>query len=65
MAEKLTQEEVLRKSFEDAYTVLVALGPHCESIEEMTGLIGLAVGDESKPGNDAQLRILLKLMKAK
>lgn len=57
-------EKDFRGAFEEALAVIKTIGPQCQSIEELTGLLELAVGDEHTPGNDAQLRILLKLMKA-
>lgn len=68
MADKQTtqgQEEAYKEALREAYAVLVTLGKHCDTVEELVGMIGLAVGDEQNPGNDAQFRILLKLMKSK
>lgn len=64
MAER-NQDDSHRESLMEVYAVLVSLGRHCDSIDELMGMIRLAVGDEQTPGNDAQLRLLMKLMKTK
>jgi hypothetical protein len=65
VADKQTAEDVIREALKEAYVVLVTLGKHCESVSELMGMIALAIGDENNPGNDAQLRLLSKLIKGK
>jgi hypothetical protein len=62
---KVVQAEELKESLKDTLAVMIKLSPHCHSFEELIGLIQLAVGDEETEGNDAQLRILIHLMKSK
>lgn len=55
-------EESFKKTLEDVLVVLEKLQPHCESMDELFGMVRLAVGDETTPGNDSQLRLLMKLV---
>lgn len=57
------KEAEIRVILEDAGDVIRALAPHCETFDEMLGLIDLAVGaGRQDGGNDAQLRILKELL---
>lgn len=60
-----TAEEGFKSALEDVINVLEKLNPHCETMEEMVGMIRLAVGDESTPPNLSQLKLLMKLVLTK
>lgn len=51
---KQTPEDQFRSGVEDALTLCRALSAHCASVEELAGLLELALT------NDAQLRLLRK-----
>lgn len=58
------EEEAHRSALQDVATILVALRPLCESVDELLDVITLAVGDGGEvKGNDAQLRLLLSRVK--
>lgn len=61
----MTQEEKYRESLKEAFVVLDKLGGVTDSVTELKELVSLAVGDGENPGNDAQLKILLKIMGVK
>ena len=56
MAEqKLPAEEVFRQGLQAVVEVARKLSPYCQTVDEMVGMVELALE------NDAQLKILLKL----
>ncbi len=58
---KLTEEEAFREHLDDACLVIQRLAPLCQTFDEMIGMIRHATGTDGQPGNDAQLRLLLKM----
>lgn len=47
-----------RASLAEVLNTLVRLAPQCQDLDELIELVDLAVGDEQRPGNGAQLKIL-------
>jgi hypothetical protein len=52
--QKPNVEDSFRSSLQDVVTISEKLAPHCASVEEMTGMIKLALD------NDGQLRLLMR-----
>lgn len=65
MADKAVSLDRWKESLRDVVAVILKLKAHCDSFDEMVDLLHHAVGDEETPGNDAQLRIILHILKAK
>lgn len=56
------RETDFREVCKDTLQVIDRLKSQCRDFDEMAGLLSLAVGDEQRQGNDAQLRILMALV---
>lgn len=58
--------EVTRDEFTeglaDALAVIERLTPYCQNINELLGLLRLAVGKEGDKGNGAQVRLLMDVV---
>lgn len=59
MAERQSQEEAFRSSLEDVLEVASKLSSHCNSVEDLIGVVQLALA------NDGQLRLLMATVTAK
>lgn len=53
---ELSQEEQFRSALQDVVAIGEKLSPYCKSVEELTGMVELALL------NDAQLRLLMELV---
>ncbi len=56
------KEQDFRDACRDAAVIIERLRSQCRDFDEMLGVLKLAVGDETQPANDAQLRILLAII---
>lgn len=57
--QKLSQGELFRSSLTDLITITQKLIPHCDSLEDMRGMVELALT------NDGQLKLLMNLIVSK
>lgn len=55
--QKQTAEQAFRSGLEDAITICKTLAAHCQTVEELIGMLELAVV------NDAQMRLLIVQVK--
>ncbi len=56
-------EDAYRESLTEVLSVVETLGDYCATVDELEGMLRLAVGTDKLPGNDAQLRLLVAAMK--
>jgi hypothetical protein len=61
----MSPEEEFRQHLDDVVLIIERLAPLCQSWDEMIGMVRHATGGDGAPGNDAQLRLLMKMVKAK
>lgn len=57
-----TGDQAFKSGLEDVHHVLTRLSHLCQNLDELTELIGLAIGTSEQPGNGAQLQILKALL---